>query len=62
MRKGLTMSMTKCSCCKREFSMFSFDRSKYVYKIKAGKKYIYQCSYNCYKREKEKYENKRNSS
>lgn len=52
----------ECSYCKKKFSMFLFDKRDYVYKIKINKKYIYQCSYHCYLKEKERYGNKGNTS
>lgn len=45
-----------CSFCKKKFSMSFYSKREYVYKTKVGKSYIYQCSYNCYRKEKEKYE------
>ena len=43
--------------------MFFYDTRRYVYKIKLkNKKTIYQCSYPCYKKEKERNENSRNAS
>ena len=43
--------------------MFFYDTRGYVYKIKLkNKKTIYQCSYPCYKKEKERNENSRNAS
>lgn len=52
----------RCSCCKKYFSLFFYDTRDYVYKVKVDKKYLYQCSYPCYKKEKEKYANIRNAS
>lgn len=53
----------QCSYCKKRFSLFFYDIKGYVYKIKLkNKKYIYQCSYPCYRKEKERYENTRNAS
>lgn len=53
----------ECSCCKKHFSLFFYSVREYVYKVKIGKTYIYQCSYPCYRKEKERYkhENRRNA-
>lgn len=52
----------QCSYCKKKFSLFFYDTKEYVYKVKVDKKYIYQCSYPCYRKEKERHENTRNAS
>lgn len=51
----------QCSACKKKFSMFLFDTRNYVYKIRVGKSYIYQCSYPCHRKEMTKYDNERSS-
>lgn len=55
-------SYKECSYCKKRFSMFLCDRRNYVYKLKVDKKYIYQCSYPCYLKEKERYADKEDTS
>lgn len=61
MSRKIDSNFERCSCCKNVFSMSFYDRAKYVYKVRVGKTYIYQCSYNCYRKEKVKYENSRNA-
>lgn len=56
-----TNNLKQCSVCKKNFSMSFYDIKNYVYKIKTGKKYIYQCSYACYRKEKIKYDIERNT-
>lgn len=63
MKSYLSNCDKQCSYCKKKFSMFFYDTRRYVYKIKLkNKKTIYQCSYPCYKKEKERNENSRNAS
>ena len=48
----------KCSHCGKEFSMFFYDIKDYVYKVQPKNGNVkYQCSYPCYRKEKEKNEN-----
>lgn len=51
-----------CSFCKKKFSMSFYSKREYVYKVKINKHYEYQCSYQCYKKEKERNENTRNAN
>ena len=48
-----------CSCCGKNISFICLDKHDYVYKItleKGGT--IFQCSYGCFRKEKEKYRGK----
>nr|DAK86212.1 MAG TPA: zinc finger domain protein [Caudoviricetes sp.] len=62
MKDYMGKSNRQCSYCGKKFSMFFYDIREYVYKVKEDKKYLYQCSYPCYRKEKERHENTRNAS
>lgn len=54
-------SYVRCSCCGKKFSLFFYSRRDYVYKIRTSKHTKYQCSYHCYKKEKDRFEDKRDA-
>lgn len=56
-----TNNQKQCSACKKMFSMSFYDVKNYVYKVKIRKKYLYQCSYDCYRKEKARYDIERNT-
>lgn len=62
MSRIIECNYQKCSCCKKKFSMSFYNKREYVYKVKVGKHYVYQCSYSCYRKEKAKYANSRDAS
>jgi hypothetical protein len=50
-----TEIIKKCSCCGVNKYIFSKCLSDWTYKLKVKNRTLFQCSYNCWRKEQKKY-------